>query len=142
MLFAWIKVFHVTFMVAWFAGLFYLPRLFVYHAEAQDQVGRQRFCVMERRLAKLMSIAALGTIFFGAWLLALLGWGWLAATGWMQAKLVLVAGLVAYHGWCQIQIRKFRQQRATNTSKYYRAMNELPSLLLILILILVFIRPF
>lgn len=141
-MFNWVLTFHVTFMVAWFAGLFYLPRLFVYHAETRELVGRERFCIMERRLAKLMSIAALGTIVFGIWLLVLLGWDWLAHTGWIQAKLVLVALVICYHGWCQVQVKRFREERATGTPGFYRGMNEVPTVLLILILILVFVKPF
>lgn len=142
MLFPWIKALHVTFMVAWFAGLFYLPRLFVYHAEAQDTVGRERFCVMERRLSKLMSIAALGTIVFGVWLLSMLGTGWLAATGWFHVKLALVVVLIGFHGWCQVQMKKLREDRASGSPSYYRAMNEVPSVILLLIMILVFVKPF
>lgn len=142
MLFLWLKALHVTFMVAWFAGLFYLPRLFVYHAEAEDQLGRERFCVMERRLSKLMSIAALGTIVFGAWMLVMLGGAWLVANGWFHAKLALVVLLIGFHGWCQVQIKKFREDRATGTPTFYRLMNEVPSVILLLIMILVFVQPF
>lgn len=143
-MFNWVLTFHVAFMVAWFAGLFYLPRLFVYHAEtgADEATGRQRFCTMERRLSVLMSIAALGTIVFGLWLVALLGMTWLAQTGWFHAKLALVVLLIAYHGWTQIQVRKFREGRATGSPGYYRGMNELPTVLLVLILIMVFVKPF
>lgn len=142
MLFVWIKALHVTFMVAWFAGLFYLPRLFVYHAEAEDSTGRDRFCVMEGRLSKLMSIAAVATIAFGIWLLVMLGGGWLAANGWFHAKLALVVLLIGFHGWCQIQVKKFRENRAAGTPRFYRLMNEVPSVILLLIMILVFVKPF
>ncbi|HET7315445.1 CopD family protein [Salinisphaera sp.] len=142
MLFLWLKALHVSFMVAWFAGLFYLPRLFVYHAEATDEIGRERFSIMERRLSKLMSIAALGTIAFGIWMLTMLGGGWLAVNGWFHAKLALVVLLIGFHGWCQVQVKKFREDRATGTPKFYRLMNEVPAVILLLIMILVFVQPF
>lgn len=138
----WILAFHVIFMVTWFAGLFYLPRLLVYHADAEDAAGRERFCVMEKRLSILMSIGAALTILFGAWLLWLYGAAWLAATGWMHVKLLLVLGLLVYHGWCQIQVKKFRQGRAAHSSRFYRMMNELPTLFLIAIVILAIVKPF
>lgn len=138
----WIKAFHIIFMVTWFAGLFYLPRLFVYHAAATDQIGRQRFCVMEKRLSILMSIGAALTILLGAWLLVLLGGNWLAHNPWMHAKLALVVLLVIYHGWCQIQVKKFRHARTTHSSRFYRIANEVPTILLVLIVILVVVKPF
>ena len=138
----WIKAFHVISMVTWFAGLFYLPRLFVYHVDIKDEIGHQRFCVMERKLSIIMSIGAALTIAFGLWLLV--GWwaGSLAGQGWLHAKLALVALLMGYHGWCQVQVKKFREQRATGSSRYYRLMNEVPALALIGIVILVVVKPF
>lgn len=141
-MFHWVLTFHVTFMVAWFAGLFYLPRLFVYHAEAEDQLGRDRFCVMERRLSKLMSLAAVGTIVFGIWLLVMRGSSWLAANEWFYAKLALVVLLIGFHGWCQVQTKQFRENRTTGTSTFYRVMNEVPSVILLLTMIMIFIKPF
>lgn len=138
----WIQAFHVIFMVTWFAGLFYLPRLFVYHAEAEDSPGRERFCVMERRLSLLMSIGAALTLVFGFWLLWLRGIEWLAASGWMHVKLLFVVGLIGYHGWCQIQVKRLREGRASASSRYYRLMNEVPTLLLIGIVILAVVKPF
>jgi len=138
----WIKAFHIVFMVTWFAGLFYLPRLFVYHADTADQLGHDRFCLMEKRLSVLMSIGAALTIVFGLWLLWLLGMDWLAANAWMHAKLVLVVGLIGYHGWCQVQVKKFRERRNRNASGYFRLMNEVPSLFLIAIVVLAVIKPF
>lgn len=138
----WILAFHIMFMVTWFAGLFYLPRLFVYHADATDAIGRERFCVMEKRLSVLMSIGAGLTILFGAWLLWLHGGAWLAASGWMHVKLLLVLALVGYHGWCQVQVKRFRDDRATGSSRYYRLMNEVPALLLVGIVLLAVVKPF
>jgi len=141
---AWVKTFHIIFMVTWFAGLFYLPRLFVYHTEVapEDRVSYQRFCTMERRLSVLMSIGAILTIIFGGWLMALYGGAWIAANAWLHAKLLLVAILIGFHGWCQLQARKFRQQRNSHGANFYRKMNEVPTVLLILIVILVEVQPF
>lgn len=135
----WIKAFHIIFMVTWFAGLFYLPRLFVYHAETTDAISHDRFCIMEKRLSIIMSIGAALTILFGFWLLSY--WS-LAGNGWLHAKLALVLGLVGYHGWCQVQVKKFREKRATGSSKYYRLMNEVPALALIAIVVLAIVKPF
>jgi len=138
----WVKAFHVIAMVAWFAGLFYLPRLFVYHAEATDEVGRTRFCTMERRLGMLMSIAAALTIGLGIWMLVGYGSAWMAANGWMHVKLLLVLGLIGYHGWCQIQVKKFRENRNSGSAGYFRLMNEVPTIFLVLIVILAIVKPF
>lgn len=138
----WVKAFHIVSMVAWFAGLFYLPRLFVYHTAVTDDAGYQRFCTMEKRLAGLMSIAALFTIAFGVWLLLSYGVAWLGANAWMHAKLVLVLGLIGYHGWCQVQVKKFREQRNTGGAGFFRLMNEVPTVFLVLIVILAVVKPF
>ena len=136
----WIKAWHVIFMVTWFAGLFYLPRLFVYHASATDAASRERFRVMERRLFAIMTIGAALTAIFGLWLLArspaLLG------TGWMRAKLALVALLLAYHAWNWRLLRDFAAGRNARSARWYRCFNEVPSLLLIGIVLLAVVRPF
>lgn len=141
-MFLWVKAFHIIFVVAWFAGLFYLPRLFVYHAETTDTVGHERFCVMERRLSILMSIAAAGAIGCGIWLLVMLGSGWIAHNPWIHAKLALVAILVVFHGWCQMEVKKFRQRRASASPRFYRIVNEVPTVLLMGIVILAVVKPF
>ena len=141
-MYLWVKAFHVIFMVAWFAGLFYLPRLFVYHAEASDTVGRERFKIMEKRLSILMSIAAVATIVFGIWLIGLLGWGWFMNTGWIHAKILLVVLLLGFHGWCQIQVKKFREDRASGSAGYFRLMNEVPTFFLVAIVVLAIVKPF
>ena len=136
----WIKAWHVIFMVTWFAGLFYLPRLFVYHAATTDSAGIERFRVMERRLFAIMTIGAAMTLAFGFWLLAanpeLLG------AGWMRAKLALVALLIAYHGWNWRLMREFAAGKNARSARWYRWFNEVPSLLLIAIVLLVIVRPF
>ncbi len=136
----WLKAFHLIFMVTWFAGLFYLPRLFVYHAAATDDVGRGRFCVMERKLFVIMSIGAGGTIAFGLWLLARMPA--LLDSGWLQLKLALVAGLLAYHIWLGALCRAFRNGRNTRGQGFYRWINEIPALFLVAIVILAVVRPF
>lgn len=139
---AWVKALHIIFMVTWFAGLFYLPRLFVYHTEVSDDSGYQRFCVMEKRLSVLMSIGAVLTIVFGIWLMLLYGGGWIAANAWLHAKLLLVLILIGYHGWCQIQVKKFREQRNSHGSGFFRLINEVPTLFLAAIVILAVVKPF
>lgn len=142
----WIKAFHVIFVVAWFAGLFYLPRLFVYHCEAGSESEHQRFCTMERRLYGLATIALLGTWGFGiATLLAAdahyaraVYWG----MGWLHAKLALVLALSGYHGWLKLRVRAFAERRNRASARFYRIMNEVPALALVAIVILVIVKPF
>ncbi len=138
----WLLAFHMVFVVSWFAGLFYLPRLFVYHADTHDQLGFDRFCTMERRLSILTSIAAAGTIFFGVWLTLLKGGDWILANGWFIAKLVLVVFLIGFHGWCQVQVKRFRERRNRLAADTFRMANEVPTVILVGIMILVFVQPF
>jgi putative membrane protein len=136
----WIKAWHVIFMVTWFAGLFYLPRLFVYHAATADSAGIERFRVMERRLFAIMTIGAALTAVFGLWLIARSPA--LLDTGWMRAKLLLVLILIAYHVWCWRLLRDFAAGRNARSERWYRWFNEVPSLLLIGIVLLAVLRPF
>jgi putative membrane protein len=136
----WIKAWHVIFMVTWFAGLFYLPRLFVYHASTMDTAGQQRFRVMEKRLFLIMTIGGLLTVAFGLALLVMNPE--LLATGWMKVKLALVALLVAYHVWIGRLVQAFAAGRNTHGERWYRWFNEAPSLLLIGIVLLAVARPF
>jgi putative membrane protein len=136
----WIKAWHVIFMVTWFAGLFYLPRLFVYHAAAADAAGIERFRVMERRLFAIMTIGAAFTAAFGLWLLARNPA--LLFTGWMRVKLVLLVLLIAYHAWCWRLLRDFARGRNLHSERWYRLFNEAPSLLLIGIVLLAVAKPF
>jgi putative membrane protein len=136
----WVKAFHIIFVVTWFAGLFYLPRLFVYHAMAEDAVGRQRFEVMERKLYYgIMAPGAVLTIVFGLWL-----WLWpgYVSGGWLHAKLVLVALLVGYHLWCGKLIRDFKENRSTRSHVWYRWFNEVPTVILLAVVILAVVKPF
>jgi protoporphyrinogen IX oxidase len=135
----WLKAFHVIAMVTWFAGLFYLPRLFVYHADAQDSIGAQRFRVMERRLFAITTIGAAATVVFGvAMLVAAPTY---LSMGWLRAKLILVVLLIIYHLYCYKFTRDFAHNRNAHTSKWYRGFNEVPSLLLIGIVILAVVKP-
>ena len=139
MLLLWLKAFHVIALVTWFAGLFYLPRLFVYHADARDAVGVERFKVMERRLFALMTIGACATLALGiAMLIAVPAY---LAMGWLHFKLILVGLLIIYHLYCYKFTRAFAQDRNVRTSRWYRMFNELPSLLLMGIVILAVVKP-
>jgi len=140
MLYAWIKALHVSFVVAWFAGLFYLPRLFVYHAAASDAPSQERFRTMERRLFALMTLAGALAALFGVSLLALEP-GWLQH-GWLQLKLAAVAGLVVYHISCGVLLSRFRDGRNRHGATWFRWFNELPTLFLFVIVILAVVKPF
>ena len=137
-----VKSLHIIFMVTWFAGLFYLPRLFVYHAMASpdDRVGIERFCVMERKLYYgIMTPGAVLTIAFGAWLW--LGYG--ISGGWLHAKLALVALLVAFHVYLGRLMIAFREGRNRHGHVFYRWLNEIPALpILVAIVFLVVMKPF
>ncbi|MBI2313183.1 MAG: protoporphyrinogen oxidase HemJ [Betaproteobacteria bacterium] len=134
----WVKAFHIVFMVTWFAGLFYLPRLFVYHAQSSDAVSIERFKVMERKLYYgIMAPGAILTIVFGLWLW--LGFG--ISGGWLHAKLVLVGVLVAYHLYCGKLLADFRQDRNTRSHVWFRWFNELPVVILIAVVLLAVLKP-
>ena len=135
----WIKALHIIFMVTWFAGLFYLPRLFVYHAMASDATSLERFKLMERKLYYgIMTPGALLTVVFGGWLW--LGYG--IGGGWLHAKLGLVAILVGYHLYCGRLLRDFRADRNRHGHVFYRWLNEFPVVILVGVVILVVVKPF
>lgn len=136
----WLKAFHIVFVVTWFAGLFYLPRLFVYHAAASDAGGIERFKIMERRLFTMMTVGGVLAVLFGGATLGLVP-GFLQ-TGWMHAKLTLVVGLIGYHLWCYRLLQDFRHDRNRRSERWYRGFNEVPTLFLIGIVILVVVKPF
>ena len=136
----WVKSFHIVFMVTWFAGLFYLPRLFVYHALSEDRASIERFKLMERKLFwGIMTPGALLTIAFGLWLW--LGW-FRTSGGWLHAKLLLVAVLVVYHVWCYRLLRAFAAGRNRHGHVWYRWFNEIPVVILIATVLLVVLKPF
>jgi putative membrane protein len=134
----WLKAFHVVFVVTWFAGLFYLPRLYVYHVATGEPEGRARFELMERRLFAIMSIGALGTVAFGAAMIAAAPL--YLSFGWLRLKLLLVLALIGYHAWCY---RLMHQLAAggERSQRWYRLFNEVPGLLLIAIVVLAVVKP-
>ena len=137
----WIKSFHIIFMVTWFAGLFYLPRLFVYHALAEDEISNQRFKIMERKLFfGIMTPGAILTIGFGAWML-MKNWDAYMIGYWMHIKLGLVWLLVFYHIWCGFILKTFRDDKNTRSHVWYRWFNEAPVLALVAIVILAIVKP-
>ena len=135
----WIKALHLFFVVAWFVGLFYLPRLFVYHCEVSDEAGHRRFCQMERRLLVMATLGLVGTLACGVALWIGL-WG-MPGPGWLHAKLALVALLLAFHLWLWRQTRAFATGNQRHPARYFRWMNEVPGLLLLAVLFLVEIKP-
>ena len=139
----WIKALHIVAMVAWFAGLFYLPRLFVYHADCHDEPGQKRFLLMERKLYRLIMLpAALVTIGSGLWLLFDYAWASYSRAGWLHTKLLLVALLAAYHWQCGRWLARFGAGTNPHGARFYRIANEVPTLLLVAIVVLVVVKPF
>lgn len=142
----WLKAFHVIFMVTWFAGLFYLPRLFVYHTQVSDPDAHTRFCVMERKLYAISTIGMVLTWAFGiATLLAAdpaYAKAVYAQQGWLHAKVTLVLLLSGYHGWLKSCLRAFAEQRNTRSERFYRLINEVPAVVLVAAVILVIVKPF
>jgi putative membrane protein len=136
----WLKALHVIAVVTWFAGLFYLPRLYVYHADAKDVISTQRFEIMERRLFALMTIGAAASILFG--LTMLIESPIYLQMAWLKIKLLLVALVIAYHLYCYKLMRDFAAQRNRRSAKWLRVFNEVPSLLLVGIVILAVVKPF
>jgi putative membrane protein len=145
-MYEWIKAFHIIAVIAWMAGMLYLPRLFVYHCAAETgSVQSETFKVMERRLLRaIINPAMIATWVFGLWL-AWLGpdsrYGWFAS-GWLWAKIILVLGLSAVHGLLARWRKDFAQDRNRHAQKFYRIINEVPAVLMILIVLLVVLKPF
>ena len=138
----WVKAFHVIFMVTWFAGLFYLPRLFAYHADVEDEISNERFKIMEKKLFAIMTIGAVITISLGLWMLFDYGFKAYYASFWLYLKLILVAGLVYYHYYCYKVVIDFKYDANVRDRVYYKLINELPVPFLIGIVILAMIKPF
>lgn len=137
----WVKAFHIIAVICWFAGLFYLPRLFVYHAMSDDQVSRDRFKTMERKLFRgIMTPSAVATVLLGLWLISF-NPSFYMSQWWMHAKLGLVALLIAYHIACWRFLVALRDDRDTRSHVFYRYFNEFPVLLLVAIVILVVVKP-
>ncbi|WP_047532680.1 CopD family protein [Methylotenera sp. N17] len=134
----WIKALHIIFVISWFAGLFYLPRLFVNHAMVDDANTKARLALMEQKLYRFMLPLAVLALAFGLWLW--LGYG--ITGGWLHAKLALVIGLVAYHLYCGKLMRDFAAGKNQHSHMWYRWFNEIPVLVLFAIVILVVVKPF
>jgi protoporphyrinogen IX oxidase len=134
----WIKALHILFVTSWFAGLFYLPRLFVNHAMESNAVALQRLALMEHKLYRFMTPLAILALIFGLWLW--LGYG--ITGGWLHAKLVLVVGLIAYHVYCGKIMQDFASGNNTRSHIWFRWFNEIPVLVLFAVLVLVVVKPF
>ena len=134
----WIKALHIIFVTSWFAGLFYLPRLFVNHAMETNEVALARLALMEHKLYRFMLPLAVLALVFGLWLW--LGYG--ITGGWLQVKLLLVAGLVVYHLYCGKLMRDFKAGNNTRGHVWYRWFNEVPVIVLVFVVILVEVKPF
>ena len=140
MLWAWLKAFHIIFMVTWFAGLFYLPRLFVYHAMAEDAATRDHLKIMERKLYKFITPLMWLMVGFGVWLIIVNGWVWFSLQAWLHIKLFLVVILIAYHFYCGKIMRDFQDDQNVRGHVFYRWVNEIPVLFLFAIVILAVIK--
>ena len=138
----WIVSLHIIFMVMWFAGLFYLPRLFVYHAACDDSPGDERFKVMERKLYIITNIGFYGTLVFGLILVFSYAWNAYYTSGWFWIKAAMVAVLIAYHFYCGHLVKVFRDGKNTRSHKFYRMINEIPVLPLVVVVYLVIAKPF
>jgi putative membrane protein len=141
-MFAWVEAFHVISVICWFAALFYLPRLFVYHAMSQDEISRERFKIMERKLYRgIATPSMVATVLLGGWLF-MLSPEYFLGSGWFIAKLCLVAALIVYHHFCLIFLRHFRDDKNTRSHVFYRWFNEVPVIMLVGIVVLVIVKPF
>lgn len=139
----WLKALHLIFMVTWFAGLFYLPRLFVYHAMTSDVVSIERFKLMERKLYfGIMTPGMLLTLLFGIWMLGDYAWELYGQDGWLHAKLTLIVLLVIYHAWCAKWLADFAHDRNQRSHVFFRWINEVPVLFLFAIVFLATLKPF
>ncbi|MFT5134660.1 MAG: putative membrane protein [Gammaproteobacteria bacterium] len=138
----WTKALHIIFMVTWFAGLFYLPRLFVYHAMSDDEISIERFKIMERKLFfGIMTPGALLTLIFGFWTLLQNGWDGYSDSFWLPLKLILVTLLLIYHVYCGKLMLDFKYDRNRHGHVWYRWFNEIPVVFLVAIMILAVVRP-
>ncbi len=141
MLWPWLKAFHIIFVVCWFAGIFYLPRLFVYHAQSDDAAVRAQLAVMERRLFLFVTPFAVISIALGVWMMVAY-WPAYRGAGWLHAKIALVLLLVAHHVACGYYVKRFQRDLPTPGHVFFRWFNEMPVLLLFAIVILAVVKPF
>lgn len=138
----WLKAFHVIFMVAWFAGIFYLPRLFVNHAETKSLEVAEHLKGMEKRLLYFVTPFAILTVLLGITIIYQYGFAWFVAAKWLHIKVTLVILLLAYHAYCFKLVSTFKQDKNIRSGRFYRLFNELPVLTLFAIIILVYVKPF
>jgi putative membrane protein len=143
--YAWLKALHIIAVVCWFAGIFYLPRLFVNHAMVDDAATKERLGLMERKLFRFMTPFMVFTIAFGVWMIFSGPWAAVftqPGMRWLHVKILLVLVLCGYHGWLGVTVKKFARGENTRSHRYYRVMNELPVLILFAVVILVVVKPF
>jgi putative membrane protein len=138
----WLKAFHIFFMVAWMAGIFYLPRLFVYHAQASEQSVKNQFKIMERRLWLFVTPFAVLTLVFGVCLIAVYGKNWFTFSHWLHVKFVLLLAVYGYHIYLYRLVKCFERDENTHSVRFYRILNEAPVLVLLAIVILAVVKPF
>lgn len=139
----WVKAFHLIFMVTWFAGLFYLPRLFVYHAMSDDEISNERFKIMERKLFYGITTPGMVLTFvFGFWMMGAYAWEAFAAAMWLHIKLTLLLILAVYHLYCGKLVADFKHDRNQRSHVFYRWFNEFPVLILIAVVLLASVKPF
>lgn len=136
----WIKSLHIFFMVAWMSGLFYLPRLMVYHAQTDVQAVKDQFKIMERRLWYFVTPFALLTLVFGVWLIHLYGKEWFVAAKWLHLKLVLVLAVYVYHFYLFALVKKFADDENTHSPRFFRFLNEAPVLIVLAIILLAVVK--
>ena len=136
----WIKALHLFFMVAWMSGLFYLPRLMVYHAQTDVQAVKDQFKIMEKKLWYFVTPFALLTLVFGVWLITLYGKDWFVAAKWLHTKLILVIGVYLYHFYLFTLVQKFAKDQNTHSSRFYRFLNETPVLIVLAIIALAIVK--
>lgn len=137
----WLKALHVFFMLAWMAGIFYLPRLFVYFAETDSAETRATFKVMQRRLWFFVAPFALLTLIFGVWLIMVYGMDWFVASTWLHIKLALLIVMYGYYGYLYKIMRDLNQDQNIRSPKFYRILNEAPVLIVFAIVILAVVKP-
>jgi putative membrane protein len=137
----WLKAFHLVFMVAWFAGIFYLPRLFINHAMTDTPQTIEQFKVMERKLYRFTTPWMVLTLIFGSWMLVDYAWAAYGHTLWLQLKLVLITALVAYHFYCGKLVKVFAEDRNQRSHKWYRYFNEIPAVILFIVIPLAVLKP-
>ena len=141
-MYLWAKAFHFIFIVTWFAGLFYLPRLYVYHADSKDKKSTERFKLMEARLyLGIMFPAILLTISSGLILIWIRGWDWLLATSWMHLKLLLVLSLIIFHLYLGLLRKDFARDTNQKSTTFFKILNEMPVLILVLVTLLAVLKP-